>query len=163
MRKTGLFLAVPLVFLLLAGCVSQSGTEVGLDKPFSLGPGESVSITGEDLTVRFVEVINDSRCPQGAECVWAGEVSVRLEITYQGVLNEKILVQQGLSQPARADFADYEITFDVEPYPQLGEEINRDDYRLHLTFSRKPALAGGILTTFILLRGTAPAWMPMSA
>ncbi len=151
MRKIGLLLAVPLVFLLLAGCVSQPGPEVGLDKPFSLGLGESVSITGEDLAVRFIEVINDSRCPQGAVCVWAGEVSARLEITYQGVLDEKIMVQPGRSQPARADFADYAIAFDVEPYPQLGEEINREDYRLNLTFSRKPALAGGILATFNVL------------
>jgi hypothetical protein len=152
MRKYSWLSAVMLVSIWLAGCNGQSsGTEVNLDEPFSLGPGESASIAGEDMTLRFVEVLNDSRCPEGAVCIWAGEVSARLEITYLGVTNEKILVQPGLSQPAEEDFTDYEIAFDIRPYPVVGEEINRDDYRLHLTVIRKPALTGGVLATFDVL------------
>jgi hypothetical protein len=140
MRRLHWLLALLLVFPWLAGCASQPNTNgVSLGQQFSLSPGQSASIAGEGLSVRFVEVINDSRCPQGVECIWAGEVSCQTEITYGDVVSTKVLVQPGLSQPAQADFDDYDITFEVQPYPQAGKEINEGDYRLLLTFSKKPA------------------------
>lgn len=133
----GLVLAALLVFPWLAGC---AGPEPGasLDRPFTLAPGQSASITGADLAVRFAEVTGDSRCPQGAECIWAGEVSCRLEITHQGVTDAKVLVEPGSSGPAQTDYAGYRITFDIQPYPKLGNPIDKSDYRLTLTFSNNP-------------------------
>jgi hypothetical protein len=149
MIKYSLVLAALLVVAWLAGCAGQPDvTGVGLDEQFSLRPGQRASIEGEDLAVRFVEVIGDSRCPEGAVCIWAGEVSCLLEITHANVVNEKVLVQPGTSEPPKTDFADYEITYDVQPYPRVGEQINKDDYRLVMTISKKPVLTGGVLATF---------------
>jgi hypothetical protein len=140
MGKYILMLAALLVLPWLAGCAAQPAVnEVSLDEPFLLAPGENASIEGEDLTVRFVGVISDSRCPQGAVCIWAGEVSCTLEITYGGVVNTKVLVQPGLTEPPKTDFGDYVIAYDVQPYPQVGKQIEKGDYRLLLTISKKSA------------------------
>jgi hypothetical protein len=149
MSRYGVLLAALLVIPWLAGCAGPSDVPgVGLGEQFSLAPGQSASIEGEDLAVRFVEVIGDSRCPEGAVCIWAGEVSCRLEITHAGVTNTKVLVQPGATEPPRTDFADYLITYDVQPYPQVGEQIKDDEYRLLLTITRRAVLSGGILSTF---------------
>ena len=50
-----------------------TANEVSLDKEFSLSPGQSTMIAGENLAIKFIEVISDGRCPKGAICVWAGE------------------------------------------------------------------------------------------
>jgi hypothetical protein len=142
MRRVGLLMAALLVFPWLAGCSGQpNATGVGLGEPFTLSPGQSASIAGEGLAVRFVQVIGDSRCPRGATCIWAGEVSCQLEITYEDATNTKVLVQPGLSPPAQADFANYNIAFDVQPYPEVGKRIDKGDYRLQLTITKANAAA----------------------
>ena len=139
MRSLSLVLAALLVIPWLAGCAGPADlTGIALDEPFTLSPGQSASIKGEDLTVRFAEVVGDSRCPAGVTCIWAGEVSCLLEITHAGQTDAKTLVQQG-SGPAQTDFAGYRIAFDVQPYPRAGEKIDKGDYRLTLTFSKEPA------------------------
>jgi hypothetical protein len=40
--------------------------------------GEEVKVEGEDLRLTFVSVTDDSRCPEGATCVWAGNGRVHL-------------------------------------------------------------------------------------
>ena len=39
--------------------------EVSLDHEFSLSPGQSTMIAGENLAIKFIEVISDGRCPKG--------------------------------------------------------------------------------------------------
>lgn len=154
MRKYMLVLAALLVLPWLAACAGQPAvTGVSLDKPFLLAPGESASVAGEDLTVRFVGVINDSRCPEGAVCIWAGEVSCTLEITSGEIVNTKVLVQPGSAEPPTTDFGDYRITYDVQPYPQVGKQIAKEDYRLSLTISKKLSTEFGLDERFILSPG----------
>jgi hypothetical protein len=43
----------------------SSTNEVKLGQEFTLSIGQNAAITGENLTIKFAEVISDSRCPQG--------------------------------------------------------------------------------------------------
>lgn len=49
-----------------------------MDEPFRLGVGETARVDGH--AVRFVEVAEDSRCPQGVDCIRAGEARIRVEV-----------------------------------------------------------------------------------
>ncbi|MDO8490663.1 MAG: hypothetical protein Q7T04_01450 [Dehalococcoidia bacterium] len=131
-------------------CVSRTGEQsVDLGQEFSLALGQGASLKGQQLRVRFLEVVTDSRCPTGATCVWQGEVSCLLEITHLGPSQRKVLTQPGLTKGHWKDsFEDYQVQFTVEPYPEVGRGIEKGDYRLRLVFEKKPALAGGILATF---------------
>lgn len=51
------------------------------DASETLALGESREIEGrEGLHLRFVRVTEDSRCPTGVTCVWAGRARVELEL-----------------------------------------------------------------------------------
>ena len=54
------------------------------DVVLSEGQSAEVSLPGggpQSLTVKFAEVPNDSRCPDLAMCIWAGDAAVRLELS----------------------------------------------------------------------------------
>jgi len=129
---------LPLIMVILSGCAGQSaGLKAGLGEKFTLAIGQSATITGEDMEIRFVKVIGDSRCPQGVECFWAGEASSQINMTYAGTTYEKVLTQSGASTTAQTDFGNYTITFDLKPYPQAGKKIQNKDYRLELQINKK--------------------------
>lgn len=100
-----------------------------------LEPGQAVLVTDEQLSIRFKEVLNDSRCPTGVTCIWAGQIACLLEVTYQDTPNDLVITEMG-SGPGTADFNGYTFAFNVQPYPQAGKTINSSDYRLMLTVNR---------------------------
>lgn len=136
MRKY-ILLILPIVIVLLSGCAGQPEINASLGEQFSLVIGQGASISGENLEVRFIEVIGDSRCPQEVTCIWAGEASCLIEITYSGSTFPKVLTQPGLSEPPQSDFQDYVIAFDLQPYPKAGVKTENKDYRLQLEINRK--------------------------
>lgn len=137
--RPALFFLFTLSLLLAAACSpSPSPITSPLGKTVSLAPGRSVSLDGETLDIKFVEVINDSRCASGVTCIWQGEVSSRLEITYQGTVYTKVVTQPGLtSEPSSTEFNGYLFSFDVQPYPTAGTPIKDNEYRLQLTVDKK--------------------------
>ncbi|MTW12475.1 hypothetical protein GM658_17855 [Pseudoduganella eburnea] len=77
-----------LVLAIAAACGSTRSTEDGDSRPaprtsasYQLGQGESVTLAPA-VTLKL-ERVNDSRCRQGAVCVWAGYIS------YSFVLSDK--------------------------------------------------------------------------
>ena len=143
---------VPAIFSVLlltalivaAACAPEVGAgTAGLGESFSLAVGQSASIDGEDLTIEFIDVIADSRCPSGVECIWQGEVACLVEITYSGTGQQKVLTYPGLTQePSEAQFGSYQFTFSVEPYPEADKEIEKSEYRLNLLITKAPPLSG---------------------
>jgi len=128
-----ILMILPVVILLLSGCAGASHQiNAGIGEKFTLAIGQNASITGENFQIRFVEVVGDSRCPQGVTCIWAGEATSLIEIFYSGTTYRKALTQPGASDPAQADFQNYIIVFDLQPYPKAGVEIENKDYRLQL-------------------------------
>jgi hypothetical protein len=55
--------------------------EAALGEAFDLHVSQSIRVKGESLTVTFERVVEDSRCPTGATCIWAGDAVVRLTLT----------------------------------------------------------------------------------
>jgi hypothetical protein len=80
------------VFLANTGC---SETKVSLGQDFPLRVGQSASIKGEELQIKFLEVVADSRCPRGVTCIWEGEVSCMVTIKYRGSLQQMMLTEPG--------------------------------------------------------------------
>jgi hypothetical protein len=67
--------AIALLAFALAGCATIPPANAGP----TAGLGE-VSYTN-GLNVRPLQVLEDSRCPMNARCVWAGRLIVRSEVT----------------------------------------------------------------------------------
>ena len=125
------------IVLLLGGCIGTGGVKADLGQEFSLSIGQTATIEGENLQIRFEEVVEDSRCPTGATCVWEGRVSLTVEITENDSPYRMVLIQPGLTdQYTRETYQGYQLTFKVEPYPEVDQEIAPGEYRLLLTVSK---------------------------
>ncbi len=63
--------------------------------------GESANL-GDGLVVRPLAVVEDSRCPQNARCVWAGRL--RLNVSVEGVGEREITLDEAAVQTTRGAF-----------------------------------------------------------
>lgn len=148
MRKC-IGLVLLLAIVAVAGC-GRGNAQPGLGEEVILSPGEKVSFRDADLAVRFVEVSSDSRCPKGAQCVWAGEAKCEIELTSAGTTTHITLTERGLTDKSSTEIPQgYVLIFHITPYPELGKKITPEKYRLHLTVTRAvppTEVVGSILT-----------------
>ena len=63
----------------------------GKSQSVILDVGAPATATQFGLSIQFVEA-SDSRCPEGARCVWAGHAKVSLHVIRQGATAETIVV-----------------------------------------------------------------------
>lgn len=138
MWKYSLSLMVLLATVLAApGCGGFANSQAHLNEEFYLSPGQRAFIAGENLEIKFKEVIEDSRCPRGVTCIWAGRVTCAIELTQAGASYQMSLIESGLTDEySRESYEGYEIAFHVTPYPEAGKNIAADEYRLHLIISK---------------------------
>jgi hypothetical protein len=125
-----------LLVLTFCACAGNSGLSASVDREFSLAIGQTAQISGENLGIRLTDVISDSRCPEGANCIVAGEVTCVLDITLDGKTESYRLVVQGTGGAGDHTYRDYVLIGNVEPYPKLGVEIKKTEYRMKMTVSK---------------------------
>ncbi len=81
---------MPVIALVLAGTLACGGSPsqpspLPIGEPFELRVGRTAELA-DDVSVRFMEVSSDSRCPMDAVCVVAGEAIVRIIVVQRGVV-----------------------------------------------------------------------------
>lgn len=140
MRTRWLVIAVPAIAL--AGCglgrhAEAEPVEIAVDQAFALGGGQEAEVSGQNLRLRFTDVLEDSRCPTEVECFWTGQARIA------------VLVQPAESPPTTVNFntnpapgqamqtatvGDYTISLkSLDPYPRTPDDpISFEDYRATL-------------------------------
>ena len=99
----------------------------------TLAPGQSTQVGA--LSVKFIGVTIDTRCPANALCIQVGDAFVALETTVLGAKREfelQILNPTKRSTTHRNYFIELQ---EVSPYP-FGEPIKPADYRVTLRIAR---------------------------
>ena len=116
------------VFLLILGCQkdSSSPTESNTQKlgeAFDLKIGQAVSIKDEQLTIQFVNVPSDSRCPKGAMCIWAGNALVQIKVS------NNLDTLNTIANPSEMTSGVYTIRLlDLMPYPSIDTPKDTTSY-----------------------------------
>ena len=87
------------------------------------GIGQTADL-GNGLRVRPLDVVEDSRCPQNARCVWAGRLRVRVAI--DGVGEREVILDEAAVQTPRGSFA--MVAASPGPWTDWPEE-SRPPYR----------------------------------
>lgn len=113
-----------------------------LGREFSLGGGQEAVFSGEDLRVRFTEVLEDSRCPTEVECFWTGRARIAVAVQPAGRasttadFNTNPAPGQNV-QTVRVN--DYAIRLQsLDPYPRAPDDpISFEDYRATLLVERQ--------------------------
>ena len=111
----------------------QRTTEVLTFVPVALHIGQKLASPSlvSGLTVDFVEVVEDTRCPVGAECDSPGQAIVRVR-TASGVLDTgetSITILGGQTEPTVKKVNKFSIVLiSLEPAPVEGVTVDLADY-----------------------------------
>jgi len=109
---------------------------VNIDSDFDLKPGQTARVDGTALTVSFVGVPEDSRCPIDVVCVWAGNGAVSLVITDAAGAKTTVVLNTTLS-PRSVRNSGYEISLSgLKPAPRQASPIPLADYVATLRVTR---------------------------
>lgn len=112
-----LMLAFGIVPATAAGRTETMRVQINKEKRF---PKSKVS-------VRFVELIEDSRCPTDTNCIWAGNAKIKIRVSANGRSQDLTLDTNGPHQAATAEGYSIKL-ISLTPAPRSNIRINRNGY-----------------------------------
>jgi hypothetical protein len=129
------------VFVIMAfiglSATSAGPAKVLIDKEFSLGIGQTASIEGEKLVIKFKAVLEDSRCPVNVACVWAGNGKVEFEVIDIDGQNKTVILNTE-DEPRAATLKRHKLKLISLSPPRIdGVSISPGDYSVTLRVERK--------------------------
>lgn len=127
------------LFLAFSACTKEevevaqmplaSKVELSFDTELTYQEGVKIKVTK----------VEDSRCPQGTTCIWAGMAKVFFIITDKGVSKDSSVDFESKLVKTTVDLGGvkYEVEVsDVLPYPKNATEINQKDYKVSVTVKK---------------------------
>jgi hypothetical protein len=112
--------------------------EANIDDEVQLKFGESVEFEEGRFSVKF-KSLEDSRCPQGAYCIYKGNAKVFLEVSQNEVSKETVVLNTNSQDgPKEIAVGDYNIELQgVYPYPKAGVENPMENYSIWIIVRKK--------------------------
>ena len=99
---------------------AEGGVEIKL--------GQEKKIEGADLLIAFERVAEDSRCPEGVQCVWAGNARARFAATGRKGECVEFDLNTG-SKPFEYRFGEHTIRLaKLAPHPRAGRRLKAGEY-----------------------------------
>ena len=99
---------------------------------FDLKQGQTKNIPGSKAKIKFLNVMEDSRCPEGTKCIWAGNAKVKFRVS-NGHRSRIFDLNTGKGRTDYS-FEGYDIRLvKVSPTPVINEHIRRGEYVVTLT------------------------------
>jgi hypothetical protein len=126
--KKGVLIILTTLFFAFSCSEETLNNSFELNKLQTFIPGITYHLENTETTFRINDV-NDSRCPKGATCIWAG--MVQIELIFQSLATDTIRLNTMDNQSDTIENYVFQL-MEVEPYPELDKEINLDDYRITL-------------------------------
>lgn len=115
--------------------------QITVETPFTLGMGERMPLAGmPDYSVRLDSIIEDSRCAEGIQCIWAGRVVAAFSLQEGEQRNAVQLSTGDLSKGGRGEvqFGSYTLVFQaVTPAKKDSEPIPDEAYKTTLLLRKK--------------------------
>ena len=125
----------------LTGSTQANGIQrkVHVDCEFGLKSGTEVLVKEAGMNLRFVDMVEDSRCPEGVDCIWAGNGKITLTVK-QGKHKSVSFELNTNTEPLSFIYQGYAITLvKLAPYPKDGVAVKKAEYVATLKVTRKKA------------------------
>ncbi len=121
MRKT-IFI---LIFMLVT---AASFLQAEAKQPFTVKINQQKTDAKSKLTIRFVSLIEDSRCPTDVNCIQAGNAKIQIKVSKANGAAKTFELNTN-SKPQTVSFAGYEIKLnDLNPKPATNIRIDRNGF-----------------------------------
>ena len=130
-------------FLLLSILLIGSSTpqtapvqKIAINQSFDLKRGDRAQYEEERVEIQFVSVPEDSRCPQGEQCISAGNAKIELKLTQAQEKAASIEINTA-REPRESVYHGFYIRLvSLTPYPGKGGLIKPSDYVATLSVSK---------------------------
>lgn len=130
-----------LAFVFLIFSFTLMGQETSEIRSYSAAVQQGDLLKFGSRSLKFKEVISDSRCPINVSCIWEGEAKVLVELFENGrFLEEKVLLvnSKNSSLSFLSEAVAYSISgIDLMPYPTVQSKNTKPDYSLKMRVSEK--------------------------
>lgn len=123
-----------LCLLPATACLGKSpSAPTPVDRSVVLAPGQTAEVA-DGLSVRFISVIGDSRCPIDAICIQGGDAIVRIDVAAGPTRGERDL-HTGSMAPITFEGVQVRL-IELTPYPFSGRTTEQHEYRATLRVIR---------------------------
>lgn len=132
--------ALLLALTLASGCLNtyRTGPVPGTDanQEVEIPLGQTRTFDEERLAIGFGRVLEDSRCPSGAQCVTAGNAEIGLILQERGEATRMVELSTA-RDPRRVSHEGYIVeVVDLQPYPTAGSTPDPESYVVRLRVTR---------------------------
>jgi hypothetical protein len=110
---------------------------IQLGKEFELKINQQAMLEDESLAVEFVSVLEDSRCPEGVDCIWSGnaKIKIKLDKKKQTPATTELNTDAG---PKSSSYLNYEVKLvALKPRTRANEAIKPSEYKATLMITKK--------------------------
>ena len=105
---------------------------IKLNQEFTLKVGQSASSSDSGLRITFASVKEESRCPKGVTCVWAGNAQILIEVSKDDGASAALQLNTNVN-PKSGRYSGYELSLEkLDPYPTANEQLKPSDYEATL-------------------------------
>jgi hypothetical protein len=93
------------------------------------------TVPGTRIKVKFIELVEDGRCPVDVNCVWAGNAKIKLHFSKGS--NEELVELNSSLKPQTVEFGGYRFKLaGLTPRPRSNVRISRLGYVAALTANK---------------------------
>ena len=111
-------------------------TEAQTKQRINILVGKQKQASRSKLTIKFVSLIEDSRCPEGTNCIQAGNARIKVTVSKRGGESKTFELNTNLG-PKGDTFEGYAINLvNLTPTPGDNIRINRNGYTATFSISR---------------------------
>lgn len=130
-----LFLSLILT-LAFGGFVSTANAQQKEKQQIKVRVGNQTKASRSKLIVKFVSLIEDSRCAEGTNCVWAGNARIKVSIKKGSDPAETFEMNTNVGTDG-VTYGQYAIYLtNLTPVPRANIRINRNAYTATFTISK---------------------------
>lgn len=121
-----------MAIILFSGVFAAAGTQNGKQVKVLVNKPKTVN----GIKIKFIEVVDDSRCPTDTECIWAGNARIKLQLSKNGKRSRLVELNTGQGDTS-AVYEGVKIELvDLNPKPATNIRINRNGYTATLAVSK---------------------------
>ena len=130
MKKTILFLLLTVVFGSFQIVYAQKNEQL------KLKINEQKTVENRKLTIKFVSVLEDSRCPEGVNCVWSGNAKIKIKLKNADAAWKTFELNTNIEKK-EISFEGYVIKIaELTPTPQINPKIDENSYVVAFTVGK---------------------------
>ena len=128
-----LFLAV--ILTLVFGGLIETNAQQQAQK-INVSFGKQKKAARSKITIKFAELVEDARCAEGAQCVWAGNATIKVTVSKPG--SAPVTFEANTNTGAKGNvYEGYAINLtNLTPVPSMTARFSQSAYQATFSISR---------------------------